>query len=313
MSEVAHRLCLLGLPIFDSIDELAALIRLDPARLRLLASMPERFYRTYRIAKRSGGWRAIRSPSKEIKAIQAWILRNILDKLSVSPYATGYVSGKGLLDNVSPHSSNRYFIAVDITNFFPSVSSLRVSGIFQALGYSQLASSTLTRLCSYFHGLPQGGVTSPALSNLVCLRLDRRLAGLSARRNVVFTRYADDLTFSSNNRNALCRMLPIICEILRTEDFKSNDDKLRIMGPRVRCSITGLVKNSSVPRFGIGRHKKVFMRSVMHNLLAKHHPSVDYPDETAIVGWLSFLKSVDPLSHEQMSRYWERLKAKWSS
>ncbi|MCF7838327.1 MAG: retron St85 family RNA-directed DNA polymerase [Candidatus Marinimicrobia bacterium] len=311
MSEVKHRLRLLDLPFFETIEDLAALIRVDAGRLRLLSSHPEKFYRTYRISKRSGGWRKICSPSKELKAIQAWILRNVLDKLSPSQYATAYVSGKRLLDNVSPHANNRYFISMDIRNFFPSVTSFRVRAIFEALGYSMLAGSTLARLCCYFHGLPQGGVTSPALSNLVCLRLDRRLAGLAARRNIVFTRYADDITFSSNNRNALCRMLPITYKILISERFQPNEDKLRVMGPRVRCSITGLVKDASVGRFGIGRHKKCAMRAVMHNLLARHEASPDYTDEASIVGWLSFLQSVDGESYRQMTRYWKQQKDKW--
>ncbi|MBI4546863.1 MAG: RNA-directed DNA polymerase [Ignavibacteriae bacterium] len=313
MLENIQRLRLLGLPVFDNIENLAALIRVDSKRLTILVLQSERFYRTYRIPKRSSGWRKISSPSKEIKAIQAWILRNILDKLSPSAYATGYILRKRLVDNVNPHASNRFFLSVDIRDFFPMIGSWRIRRLFEVLGYSEMAAVTLTRLCTYFGGLPQGGVTSPALSNLVCLKVDRRLGGLASHRNMVFTRYADDITFSTNNRNALCRVLTLVFEIIRNEGFEPNLEKVRLLGPRTQCRITGLVKNSSEARFGIGKKKKIRMRAVMHNLLVKGRHDSTYPDGASIEGWLSFLKGVDPGSHEQMTRYWNTLKAKYGS
>ena len=286
-------------------------MRIDERRLGVLALWPERFYHRYRIPKRRGGWREIKSPSKELKAVQAWILRNILDRLSTSLHATAYVRGRGLLDNVSPHTSNRYFLSVDIRNFFPSVSSHRVRRLFEMLGYSKLAASKLTRLCSYFSGLPQGAVTSPALSNLICLGLDRRLAGLVSRRNIVFTRYADDITFSTNNRNTLPRLLPLVYRILRTEGFEPHQEKTRILGPRTRCLITGLVKSSSDPTFGIGRKKKSAMRAIIHNFLARGRVHPKYSNEASIQGWIQFLKNVDVAGYDQMARYFAAQKERY--
>lgn len=302
---------LMGFPPFDTVEELAELMRVDPRRLSVLARRSERFYRSYRIPKRSRGWRKINSPSKELKAVQAWILRNILDRLNPSPYAIAYVMGRKLIDNVSPHSSNRYFLSVDISNFFPSVSARRVHRLFETLGYSRRAARTLTSLCSLFGRLPQGGVTSPALSNMICLRLDRRLAGLASRKNVVFTRYADDMTFSTNNRNALPGLLRSVGRIVREEGFELNDEKTRFLGPRTRCTITGLVKDSSVPTFGVGKRKKTMMRAVMYNLRAQGRPHPDYPTESSIEGWIEFVKNVDEPGHAQMLRYWTALKQRY--
>ena len=313
MAKTPSSMRLLGFPTFNTVKELAALMRIDAGRLSILALWPERFYRRYRIPKRRGGWREIKSPSKELKAVQAWILRNILDRLSTSLYATAYVRGRGLLDNVNPHMSNRYFLSVDIRNFFPSVSSDRVHHLFGMLGYSKLAANKLTRLCSYFSGLPQGAVTSPALSNLICLRLDRRLAGLVSRRNIVFTRYADDITFSTNNRNTLPRLLPLVYRILRTEGFEPHQEKTRILGPRTRCLITGLVKSSSDPTFGIGRKKKTAMRAIIHNLIARGRAHPKYPTEASIEGWIRFLRSVDTASYDQMVRYFDAQKRKYKT
>ena len=169
----------------------------------------------------------------------------------------------------------------------------------------------LCNLCTYFGGLPQGGVTSPALSNLAAIKLDRRLAGLTSRRNIVFTRYADDMTFSTNNRTVLFRTLPTILRIIQSEGFEPNESKIRFLGPRTQCRITGLVKDSSELRFGIGRFKKVQMRAVMHNLVSGRKIDPDYPDEQSIHGWLNFLKGADQRSYQQMSQYWQRLKVKY--
>lgn len=307
------RLRLLGLPVFNSIKDLANLIHIDAERLAILTRRSERFYKNYTIPKRTGGVRKISQPSRELKAIQAWILRNILDNLAPSEHAMAYLRGKKLIDNLSPHSGNRYFLSVDIEDFFPSVRRWRVERVFELLGYSEQAVYILANLCTYMGGLPQGGVTSPSLSNLCTLNLDRRLAGLTSRRNIVFTRYADDMTFSTNNRIVVLRALPTILHIIQSEYFWPNASKIRLLGPRNQCRITGLVKNSSEPRFGIGRYKKIRMRAIMHNLVCGKRTDPDYPNALSINGWLNFLKGVDEKSYEQMSKYWERLQVKYPS
>ncbi len=301
---------MLGLPVFNSIEGLAALLHVSSGPLTILAEHAERFYRTYRIPKRTGGWRKISQPSRILKGVQAWILRNILDKLSASPYATAYLPGKGLYDNVAPHSGNRYFLSVDLEDFFPSIHRRRILHLFELVGYDRQTAALLSNLCTYFRSLPQGGVTSPALSNLIAAQMDRRISGLASRRNIVFTRYADDMTFSSNNRATLYRALPSIKHIIESEGFTINEPKTRLLGPRTQCRITGLVKDSSEPRFGIGRKKKVRMRVVMHNLSMGKGRDPHYSSVQAIQGWLNFLKGVDERSHNQMSNYWNQVRRK---
>jgi retron-type reverse transcriptase len=237
-------------------------------------------------------------------------LRNILDKLTPTPYATAYVKKKSLLHNVSPHSANRYFLCLDLENFFPSISTNRTANIFRLIGYSWRAAFFLSELCTCDGGLPQGAVTSPALSNLAAAKLDRRIAGFTSRRNIVYTRYADDITLSSNNPASLCKVLPTIMRIIKNERFQPNLEKTRLVGPRRRCLVTGLVKNTDEPRFGIGRYKKRRMRAVMHNLLIKGKTDIKYDSAESILGWLSFLKGVDEESYEQMNRTWENLLSK---
>jgi len=146
MDERQQRLRLLGLPVFNSIDGLASLLHVSTARLTILAGHAERFYCTYRIPKRTGGWRKISQPSREFKGVQAWILRNILDKLSASPHATAYLPGKGLYDNVAPHTGNRYFLSLDLKDFFPSIHRRRVQHLFELVGYDRQTASLLSNL-----------------------------------------------------------------------------------------------------------------------------------------------------------------------
>lgn len=304
---------LMNLPVFYDEKELASLIHVDLGRIKMLSKFSHRYYKKYKIPKSNGNLREIRQPRKDLKGIQAWILRNILDKLSPSLYATAYIRKKNISVNVSPHCNNRYFICLDLEEFFPSISIRRIAKVFSLIGYSKKAASILAMLSTCNGSLPQGAVTSPSLSNLIAAKLDRRIAGYTSRRNIIYTRYADDITLSSNNRNVLCQSLSIIIKIIRSEHFKSNMDKLRVLGPRRRCSITGLVKNNSEPKFGIGKKKKRQMRAVMHHLL--FHLSADkrYKNKESIIGWLSYLKGVDRGSFEQMNNYWNRLISKSNS
>lgn len=304
---------LMNLPVFSDEKELASLMHIDLGRIKMLSKFSHRYYKKYRIPKSNGKFREIRQPRKDLKGIQAWILRNILDKLNPTPFATAYIKDENISDNVAPHCNNRYFILLDLEDFFSSISIRRVAKVFSLIGYSKKAASILAMLCTCNGSLPQGAVTSPSLSNLIAAKLDRRIAGYTSRRNITYTRYADDLTLSSNKDAVLCQSLPRILKIIKSEHFKLNMDKLRVLGPRKRCSITGLIKNNAEPKFGIGKKKKRQMRAVIHHFLFNLSKDNKYTNEASIMGWLNYLKSVDEGSFKQMNNYWNRLKQKSTS
>lgn len=301
----------MGLPVFSNMKELAALIHVEPKLISDIIVHSHKYYSKFFIEKSNGNKRLILQPSKELKAIQAWILRHILDKLNTSPYATAYIKEANISDNVLPHCSNRYFILLDLEEFFPSISSNRVKKVFSLIGYSGRAAGTLSKICTYNNSLPQGAITSPSLSNLIAAKLDRRIAGYTAMRNIIYTRYADDMTLSSNNVFVLCKSLEFILKIIGSEHFKPNMSKLRVLGPRRQCKITGLVKNSSEPKFGIGKKRKRKMRAIMHHYMTGKLHDLKYKNEVSISGWLSYLKSVDADSFSQMNDYWLRLRPKY--
>ncbi len=304
-----QRLKLFNLPYFETINDLSELMHLDSGDLKNLYKNARHYYCKFKIKKRSGGCRTIAQPSNKLKAIQAWILRNILDNLVASHYATAFIIKKGIYENVEPHKNNRYFVCIDIKDFFTSIRDQRVKRLFETIGYRNKVANILTGFCTYGGSLPQGGVTSPSLSNLISVKLDRRLSGLTSRKNIIYTRYADDMTFSSNNRMLLFNMAKIFKKIIEDEKFIINEKKFKVMGPRTQCRITGLIKNSSDNTFGIGKKKKLQMRSVMYQA-SKNNFFSDYCNINSIEGWLSYLKDVDENSYEQMSRYWKRLQEK---
>jgi retron-type reverse transcriptase len=304
---------LMDLPVFSGKDELASLMHIRPGVIAAFSSYPNKFYKRYTIPKADGRPREIRQPRRDLKGVQSWILRNILDKLATSTYATAYIHKKNIADNVLPHSNSRYFVCLDLEDFFPSISVMRVAKIFSLIGYSKGGSSTLARLCTCRNNLPQGAVTSPSLSNLIAAKLDRRIAGYCSKRNIAYTRYADDITLSSNNPVVLHKSLPRIIKIIKSEHFKLNMSKLRVLGPRRRCLVTGLVKNNSAPKFGIGKRKKRQMRAIMHHCVLGLDSDAKYGDESSIIGWLSYLRSVDDASYRQMSSYFGRLRQKFSA
>lgn len=305
----SEHLRLIQAPVFRSADELSSLMHVSVETLVEVAYNSYSFYRRFEIPKRDGSYRQVFCPNQTVKAIQAWILRNILVHLSPSIHATAFRSGISIREHVRPHKANRYFLTIDIADFFPSITQHRVFSLFLDVGYQYQEATLLSLLCTCGGMLPQGGVTSPAISNLVTYRLDRRLSGYVSKKNIVYTRYADDMTFSSNNRSALNHSLQTLAFIVNDEGFALNARKTRFMGPSRQVVVTGLVKDSDAPKFGIGRKRVNWMRCVMFNL-AVNRKSIDerYGSPESIDGWLSYLRSVDSASWAYLRRYWKRIR-----
>ena len=205
----------------------------------------KKMYHTFCIPKKSGKYRVIEAPVDDLKAIQTWIKRNILDRFDVSPFAKGFVRNESILDNALPHVNKDLVICLDLKDFFPSIKYNKVFKIFNYIGYTKEVSHELTKLCTnYKNELPQGSPASPVLSNLVCLKLDSRISKLGEKYKFSYTRYADDITISGHKsiRNAL----PIIYEIIREEGFVVNEEKTRFQYKYQRQEVTGLLVNNKV-------------------------------------------------------------------
>ncbi len=255
--------------------DLARWLQLPEAELRLWLDQRPAWtrgyeYRSFTLPKKRGGTRVIDAPTEKLKALQHRILRRLLNPLRPHPAATGFVPGLSIVDNARPHAGQGVVINLDLENFFPSITPARVEAVFRAYGWDAEAARILTAICTYENALPQGAPTSPALSNLVCRKLDARLAALAEYFDGAYTRYADDLTlsFPSFGRNRRLRrhagrptpgwrpkpgpaaprtLLTWVRAILEAEGFRIQlKKKVRVQRPHQRQTATGLVVNEVV-------------------------------------------------------------------
>ena len=260
-------------------------------------------YTTFRMPKKSGGYRQIAHPNPPLKAVQRWILKNILDKLYTTPSCHGFARGSKLRHHAEQHIGANAILSLDIENFFPSISVAQVTNVFRVSGYCSAAASMLARLCTYLGALPQGAPSSPKLANLTCFGMDYRLAGFAAKRGFVYTRYADDMSFSGASACALAKAKPFIAHIIHDSGFRLNPRKTRLAGPGRALTITGLIVSSD--GVGIGRQLLRKMRARIHCV----HTGVDDAGVVGIQGWLDFISDVDLARYRMLIEYIERLQA----
>jgi retron-type reverse transcriptase len=192
------------------------------------------------------------------------------------PKAHGCVIEKSILSNALPHVNKGVVINQDLKNFFPSITYTRIKGVFKSMGYSEQVAVIFGLLCSepkildvsllgenYFaqHGerfLPQGSPCSPAITNIICKKMDYRLDGLATKYGFSYSRYVDDITFSGDTSqfSKITALLKYSKKIVRSENFTLHPDKLRIMKRHQRQEVTGVIVNekpninkSSLKRF----------------------------------------------------------------
>lgn len=230
-----------GLPLILGRSHFAQRAGLDEAELIDLIQHKHAHYEQAMIPKKSGGRRILWCPDASMKKVQKYILREILEKLPVSPQAMGFVRGRSILENARIHIGKQTVINMDLQNFFPGIHYKQVYEIFHFYGYDKYTSDLLTSLCTFNKRLPQGAPTSPALSNLVCLKLDKRLAGLASVYHADYSRYADDITFSGNY--GIDHLVQLASGIIADEGFRVNWSKTRIAYEYQKQMVTGLNVN----------------------------------------------------------------------
>ena len=171
-------------------------------------------------------YREIMAPSLKLKRRQRWILENILEKIPLSQYCHGFVRGRSIVTNARGHIGKARILTMDIQDFFPSIKEEQVREVFQSAGYSLSAAERLTEICCFQGKLPQGAPSSPYLANLFCRELDEELGEIARKYELIYTRYADDMTFSGDKE--LEFLIPLVEDMLRKYGFSINEEKTRI-------------------------------------------------------------------------------------
>lgn len=232
------------IPIIYDQEHLSLLLGYKYTYLLKISNSPERFYRTFRIPKKSGGERIISEPLPDLKEIQHWILNEILNKCPVSGFAKAYVRRRSIRRNAEFHIGKNIVLTIDIKDFFPSLGFGRVYNFYMRLGYSEAVSTMLGNLCCWNGVLPQGAPTSPALSNLLMFNFDKRVAGFIRKNNINYTRYADDLTFSGDFEPGM--VIKFVRRILPDFSLQINEKKVRVRKPGQRQEVTGVIVNEKI-------------------------------------------------------------------
>ena len=234
-------------PIIDRVD-LSTFIGIDSELVNDVCEDQYKIdihYRKFKIKKRNGSARMIYAPRTYLKVVQWWILDNILNCVKFDKNIFGFVPGRNIVQNAEFHFGAKHILNVDIKDFFPSITIDQVKKIFLEFGYSEDVSNMLSQICCLKNRVPQGAPTSPALGNLVFKDLDHKLTFLSDSRGLKYSRYADDLTFSSTEWID-DSFLYEVTNIINIAGFQVNRKKTRFAGPQDRLEVTGVVINNKI-------------------------------------------------------------------
>lgn len=241
-----------NLPRLETTEAILCLLLYTQDQIYNFIKKKEEQYVSFQIPKKNSlNKRFINAPKYRLKMAQRIILSEILEKIPCSDCATAFLKNKnGLFENARVHKNQLFLLKMDFKNFFQSIKTKKVEKIFYNIGYSEEAIKVLTTLCTFHGELPQGAITSPYLSNLACLNLDKDIATYCNERNIYYTRYADDLIFSANDLDLLKELKNQINEILKkhkTEYFQIeiNNKKTKIIKNTSHKKITGITINDS--------------------------------------------------------------------
>jgi RNA-directed DNA polymerase len=312
------------LPELNSFVDVARWLDLEPSQLQWLVyhreAMKSEHYSRFEIPKRNGGARIISSPKPTLKNAQTTILRQILDKLEFHSAATAFRPGLSIVDNAQRHIGAQVVVKMDLKDFFPSISFDVVRYQFMHLGYNGGVSTVLALLCTesprvemtldgqtHFvalgpRSLPQGASTSPSLANLAARYLDIRLSALAQKTSWVYSRYADDLVFSTSANDASPhRLLRVVSRIITELGFDVNPSKTRVMRAPNRQTVTGLLVNETLK---LTKKDSKRIRAFMHQCrtkgLATMSSELGKDAFNVARGYYSYVHMVNPTAAEKL-------------
>jgi len=266
--------------------------------IKSLARAASHEYREYEIPKRTGGTRTVHHPSRRLKALQRWLLTRVVSALPVHESAAAYRVGRSILDNAKVHTGSRYLLRMDFTNFFPSITRLDIKkyigdrpNLFA--GWTVEDINVFCDLVCRNGALTIGTPSSPGLSNAICYDMDVQISTVCSRSQTDYTRYADDLFFSTNLPNVLQhieqQVIQVVSELGLPAHLTINSSKTRHSSKRGARRVTGIVLSSD-GRPCIGRKLKRRIRALIHR-----YESLDTSARGSLAGLIAFAIGLDPV------------------
>lgn len=269
-------------------SDLADYLNIPPSKITyiLFKRGVDSYYTEFEIPKKSGEPRRICAPTGDLKGVQRQLAdalwehqKSIYEELGIKPNIShAFEEGKSIITNAKIHRNKRIVINVDLSDFFDSIHIGRVCGFFEKNKHFNLPHEpaiTIAQLACYQGKLPQGAPTSPIITNLVCQVLDMHLLSFAKRYRLDYTRYADDITFSTNDRAFLETWDSFYAELekkIRKAGFSLNEKKTRITYRDSKQVVTGLVVNKKISVDHAYCRK---VRAMAHSLYTNGSYSVD--------------------------------------
>ncbi|MBO2630872.1 RNA-directed DNA polymerase [Shewanella algae] len=281
----------------------------------LLASIPSKHYKVYKIPKRTIGFRLIAQPTPKIKNIQRSIIAELAPLLKIHKSATAYIQGKSILDNARVHRASNYLLKLDLENFFNSITpdifinSLKNQGIELSAKNSNLLIQLLfwnrSRKRNGNLVLSVGAPSSPFISNIIMYDFDKKLYQYCKSIGASYTRYADDLTFSAKEKSVLQRIPNEVKRLLFKEfsnEIRLNNSKTVFSSKAHNRHVTGITLSNN-NKLSLGRDRKRYISALVHKFTLS---LLDEDDILHLKGLIGLAKFIEP-------EFIERLESKYGN
>ena len=271
----------------------------------------QQHYETFTIPKHSGGWRTINAPKEELKELQRDI-KDYLENAGIHPHAAAYayVKHRSAKDAVIRHQRTGHtcYLKLDFSDFFGSCNKQTIMRSLTQIPF--FACMSIQTLNDMLHvamlngGLPQGTPLSPWLTNQIMLPYDFAIAKACNNRAITYTRYADDMLFSADNKTALRAAIRVVREIIAGTNLKINNDKTRISTIYGKNWNLGLMTNKD-NEITVGWRNKERARATLHNFILD--PNAITPQQASeILGKWQYYHQIEP-------EYFDNLLSKYSA
>ena len=303
----------------NTVEELCNQIGVSFNFLKYVLYVKKDNYVTFTIPKKNGGSRCITAPTRDLKSIQRKLLYFLEKNYTFLHCQHGFIKGRSCVTNAKNHVGKRFVLNGDIENFFDNIHFGRVRGLFlnKPFFYSNEVATTIAKIVCFNRKLPQGAPTSPIISNMVCYVMDKQLDYIARKNNCKYTRYADDITFSTDSEyfpNAIAEIKgndayfsERVVKILNggfNNGFVFNKNKTKFFRRMYRQEVTGLIVNKKV---NVNAKYVKKLRAMLYNIrkngmadtyaktFAKNEPNEDIARKRLyryLCGKISYLKMV---------------------
>ncbi len=263
----------------------------------------EDHYEYLEIPKKDGTKRKLMVPDPLLKKIQKNILNHILYGINTSTYAKAYKKGNNIITNALPHVNQPKILKLDIKNFFNHITFEQIKTTVFKEEYFPESIATLLTILSTYHGyLPQGAPTSPAISNIILKEFDEIIGAWCHQKQITYTRYCDDLTFSGNIEKK--EIIDFVQTELQKMGFQLNHKKTKLLTKKHRQIITGIVVNEHLRaprnyRKEIRKQMYYCQKFGIENHLKYHHLDIDIENyKKSLKGKILFVLQINPNDQE---------------